>query len=134
MNGDGRIFASTSIDLFGLLAVSWEIQLDKLLVEHRLEEALQLASNTHIPSSRKEEHQKLVLKLQQQVALQRFSDGNFTEAMELFESCVIDPRLVIVYFIIYQVFNEFKSLIISLKKEEELLKEFQQNLSFLEES
>ena len=71
---------------------------------------------------------------QQQVALQRFSDGNFTEAMELFESCVIDPRLVIVYFIIYQVFNEFKSLIISLKKEEELLKEFQQNLSFLEES
>ena len=94
MNGDGRIFACTSTDLFALLAVSWEIQLDKLLVEHRLEEALQLASNTHISSSRKEEHHKMVLDLQQQVALQRFSFGNFTEAMELFESCVIDPRLV----------------------------------------
>jgi len=94
VNGDGRIFASTSTNLFALLAVSWEIQLHKLLEEHRLEEALQLASNTHISSRIKEGHQKMVLDLQQQVALQRFSNGSFAEAMELFESCVIDPRLV----------------------------------------
>jgi len=95
VNGDGRIFAATAIDLFALLAVSWEIQLDKLLCENRLEEALQLASNAHISSVKKEQHQKMVHNLQQQVALQQFSNGNFPEAMELFESCVIDPRLLI---------------------------------------
>lgn len=95
VNGDGQIFASTSIDLFAITAISWEIQLDKLICEDRIEEALQLAANAHISSKKKEQHQQLLCDLEQRVAFERFFCGNFSEAMELFETCCVDPREVL---------------------------------------
>ena len=103
VNGDGPIFASSSIDLFALLPISWEVQLEKLLLEDRLEEALQLASAAHISSSTKQRHQELLALLEQKAALKRFSSGQFSEAMELFETCNIDPREV-------SILNKYKIL------------------------
>ena len=112
VNGDGQIFASTSIDLFSLIPISWEIQLEKLLADNRIEEALQLASNAHISSSSKRQHQDMLQNLQQRVAIQRFSSGNFVEAMELFETCNIDSREVctLEVYLIYQQLIYFSHL------------------------
>ncbi len=97
VNGDGQVFASTLIDLFALLPISWETQLEKLLCDNRVEEALQLAVNAHISSSNREQHQRMIRDLEQRVALQRFSSGRFDDAMEMFEMCNIDPREVYYY-------------------------------------
>lgn len=94
VNGDGQVFASSSIDLFALLPISWEVQLEKLLTEDRVEEALQLAANAHISSSTKQRHQQLLALLEQRTAIKHFASGRFPEALELFESCHIDPREV----------------------------------------
>ncbi|XP_046645269.1 transforming growth factor-beta receptor-associated protein 1-like [Daphnia pulicaria] len=95
VNGDGRIFASTLIDLFALLPISWETQLEKLLADNRIEEALVLAANAHISSNDREQHKLMIKDLEEKVALLRFSSGRFLDAMELFETCNIDPRKVI---------------------------------------
>ena len=96
VNGEGQqVFASTLIDLFALLPISWEIQLEKLLSDNRIEEALQLATNAHISSSNREQHQRMIRNMEQRVALQRFSSGRFEDAMEMFEICNIDPREVV---------------------------------------
>ena len=96
VNGEGQqVFASTLIDLFALLPISWEIQLEKLLSDNRIEEALQLATNAHISSSNREQHQRMIRNLEKRMALQRFSSGRFEDAMEMFEICNIDPREVV---------------------------------------
>ena len=94
VNGDGRVFASTLIDLFALLPLKLETQLEKLLSDNRIEEALLLAVNAHISSNDREHHQIMLKDLEQKVALQRFSSGRFLDAMEMFETCNIDPRKV----------------------------------------
>lgn len=96
VNGDGQIFASTQIDLFALLPISWETQFEKLLLENRMEEALELALNAHISSQEREQHQRMLINLERKVALQRFTSGRFLEAMEMFETCNIDPREVLI--------------------------------------
>ena len=50
--------------------------------------------------------------LQQRVAIQRFSSGNFVEAMELFETCNIDSREVctLEVYLIYQQLIYFSHL------------------------
>lgn len=77
-----------------MLPISWETQLEKLLAENRVEEALQLAENAHISSNHREKHNQTLRDLEQKVALQRFSSGHFQDAMEMFETCNIDPREV----------------------------------------
>ena len=94
VNGDGQVFASTSIDIFGLLPISWETQLEKLLSENRAEEALQFALNVHISSNNKEQHSLMLRNLEQKVAFQRISSGRFQDAIEMLERCNIDPREV----------------------------------------
>ncbi|KAK4002769.1 hypothetical protein OUZ56_004571 [Daphnia magna] len=95
VNGDGQVFASTQIDLFALLSISWETQFEKLLVENRMEEALELAKNAHISSKEREQHQHMLIDLEKKVALQRFASARFSDAMEMFETCNIDPHEVI---------------------------------------
>lgn len=101
VNGDGRVFASTLIDLFALLPISWETQLEKLLADGRIEEALVLAANAHISSNDREQHQRMLKDLEHKVALQRFSSGRFLDAMEMFETCNIDPRKVCLCIAVY---------------------------------
>ena len=68
--------------------------MEKLLADNRIEEALVLAVNAHISSNNREQHQRMLNDLEQKVALQRFSSGRFSDAMEMFETCNIDPRKV----------------------------------------
>lgn len=80
--------------MFALLPISWETQLEKLLADNRIEEALVLAANAHISSNDREQHKLMIKDLEEKVALLRFSSGRFLDAMELFETCNIDPRKV----------------------------------------
>lgn len=85
------------IDLFTLFPISWETQLKKLLSEERIEEALQLAANAHISSNDREQHNQMLRDLEQKVALHRLVSARFSDAMEMFETCNVDPREVCHY-------------------------------------
>ena len=94
VDGDGQIYAATSIDLFALCPISWQAQVDRLIIEDRIDEALQLAINARISSGDKEQHRLMVLELQRKAAFQNFKACNFNQAMELYEASQIDCREV----------------------------------------
>lgn len=94
INGDGQIFASTAIDVFALHPINTDIQLEKLIKENRLEEALLLANNAHTSSSDKEKRKTVLQNLQNQVALNRFAAGQFYDFLEFTEVHNVDPREV----------------------------------------
>lgn len=62
-----------------------------------MEEALELAKNAHISSKEREQHQHMLIDLEKKVALQRFASARFSDAMEMFETCNIDPHEVFSY-------------------------------------
>ena len=94
VDGDGQIYAVSSIDLFSLHAISWQVQVEKLISENRLQEALQLATNAHISSNTKEQHQAMIDQLQFKAAKQYLANKDFAPAMELLEMCIVDCRQV----------------------------------------
>lgn len=95
INGDGQIFASTAIDIFALHPINTDVQLEKLIKEDRLEEALLLANNVHISSSDKEKHKTVLQNLQNKVALKRFAAGQFYEFLEFTDTNSVEPEKVL---------------------------------------
>lgn len=92
INGDGQIFASTAIDVFALHPISTDVQIEKLIKEDRLEEALLLAKNVYVSSNDKERHMAMLQNLQNQVALRLFSAGQFYEFLEFTDVNTVEPR------------------------------------------
>lgn len=97
-NFDGRIYVTSGTAVYSLTPVPWEKQVEDLLANSRVEEALELAQNANRVGMKKEQYQKVYHKIQQQAAFICFSSGKFGKARELFDSSSVDPREVISLF------------------------------------
>ncbi|GAB1609663.1 transforming growth factor-beta receptor-associated protein 1-like [Argonauta hians] len=92
---DGRIFVSSCKEIYALVPVAWEKQIQALLADKRVSEALDLAKNANRTGVSKEKYQKMLSRIQQQAAFIEFSLGHFTEAHELFRSGGVDIKELI---------------------------------------
>lgn len=97
-NFDGRIYVTSGTAVYSLTPVPWEKQVEVLLADSRVEEALELAQNANRVGMTKEQFQKLYHKIQQQAGFIHLSNGEFDKAQELFVSGNVDPREVISIF------------------------------------
>ncbi|CAI9729846.1 growth factor-beta receptor-associated 1-like [Octopus vulgaris] len=92
---DGRIFVSSSKEIYALVPVAWEKQIQALLADKRVTEALDLAKNSNRTGVSKEKFLKMLSRIQQQAAFIEFSLGHFSEAHELFRSGGVDVKELI---------------------------------------
>lgn len=92
---DGRIFVTTSRDVYYLLAIPVEKQIQSLLNDKRVSEALDLARNARKTGLSKENFTKMFRRIQQQAGFIEFAQLNFDEARNLFRSGQLDSRELI---------------------------------------
>ncbi|XP_069694581.1 transforming growth factor-beta receptor-associated protein 1-like isoform X2 [Periplaneta americana] len=97
-NFEGHIYVTSGTSVVSLAPVPWEKQVEVLLADSRVEEALELAQNANHFGMTKEQYQKKKKKIQQQAAFIYFSNGDFDKAHELFVSGEVDLREVISLF------------------------------------
>lgn len=97
-NFDGRLYVTSGTAVYSLTPVPWEKQVEMLLADSRVNEALELAQNANRIGMTKEQFQKIFNKIQQQAGFIYFSNGDFDKAHELFENGAVDPREVISIF------------------------------------
>lgn len=89
---DGRIFVSSSKEIYALVPVAWEKQIQALLADKRVSEALELVNNANRTGLAKDKFQKMLSRIQQQAAFIEFSLGHFDEARELFRKGEVDVK------------------------------------------
>ncbi|KAI8520587.1 transforming growth factor, beta receptor associated protein 1 [Branchiostoma belcheri] len=91
---EGRIFVASSKEIYSLISVPFEKQIQDLLDSRRVEEALALAKSARrtIP---KERFIKMYRRIQQQAGFIQLRQLNFGEAAELFKSGQLDVRELI---------------------------------------
>ncbi|XP_014664764.1 PREDICTED: transforming growth factor-beta receptor-associated protein 1-like isoform X2 [Priapulus caudatus] len=92
---DGRIFVASAREVYGVVPVPWEIQIQSLLADKRITEALDLARNSYKTGLTKDRFNKIYETIQQQAGFIEFSQHRFSEAVELFKSGLVDAREVI---------------------------------------
>ncbi|KAK3103798.1 hypothetical protein FSP39_021971 [Pinctada imbricata] len=93
-NFDGRLFVASGREIYCLVPVAWEKQVQALLQDKRVTEALELAKNANKTGS-KDKYLKIYKRLQQQAAFIEFSQQHFEEAEDLFKAGQLDVREVI---------------------------------------
>ncbi|XP_062566210.1 transforming growth factor-beta receptor-associated protein 1-like [Saccostrea cucullata] len=94
-NFDGKVFISSVREIYSLVPVAWEKQVQALLLDKRVTEALDLARNANKSGLSRDKINKIYKRFQQQAAFIEFSQQNFEEALELFKSGETDVREVI---------------------------------------
>ncbi|KAL3842523.1 hypothetical protein ACJMK2_020527 [Sinanodonta woodiana] len=92
---DGRVFISSAKEIYALVPVAWEKQVQALLADKRVQEALDLAKNANHAGLSKDKFLKIYRRFQQQAAFIEFSQQNFDEAKELFKEGKVDVRELI---------------------------------------
>ncbi|XP_053384249.1 transforming growth factor-beta receptor-associated protein 1-like [Mercenaria mercenaria] len=92
---DGRLFIASQKEIYSLVPVAWEKQVQGLLADKRTQEALDLAKNANHAGLTKDKFLKIYRRIQQQAAFIEFSQRNFDEAQDLFKSGQVDIREVI---------------------------------------
>ncbi|WAR03136.1 TGFA1-like protein, partial [Mya arenaria] len=91
---DGRIFVASAKEVYCLVPVAWEKQVQGLLADKRTTEALDLARNANHGLSR-DKFLKIFKRIQQQAAFIEFSQRNFDDVQDLFKNGEVDVREVI---------------------------------------
>ncbi|GFR68319.1 transforming growth factor-beta receptor-associated protein 1 [Elysia marginata] len=92
---DGRIFVASSREIYSLVPIPFEKQIQALLADKRVQEALELAKNANKTGMSREKFVKMFKRIQQQAAFIELSEKNFDEAGQLFKESEIDIREVI---------------------------------------
>ncbi|XP_064600183.1 transforming growth factor-beta receptor-associated protein 1-like [Liolophura sinensis] len=92
---DGKIFVSSAKEIYSLVPVAWEKQIQSLLADKRVAEALELTKNAKKTGLSREKFMRLFRRIQQQAAFIEFSQQHFEEARELFKGGQIDVREVL---------------------------------------
>ncbi|KAH3886109.1 transforming growth factor-beta receptor-associated protein 1-like [Dreissena polymorpha] len=91
---DGRIFIASTKEIYSLVPVAWEKQVQGLLADKRTQEALDLTRNANHGLTR-DNFLKKFKRIQQQAAFIEFSRRNLAEAQELFKNGQVDVRELI---------------------------------------
>lgn len=70
-------------------------QVDQLLAEERVDEALQVAEGAAVAAADRPHHRQLLAGLQRRAAVGHIGAGRFDRALHLFDACAIDCRHVL---------------------------------------
>jgi hypothetical protein len=89
-NFDGNILISSTDSVFALKPVAWEKQVQMLLANRKVKEALDLSQNWHEAGVSKENFQKYIIQIKSEAAFVEFSQRNFNEAKQLFIDSNLD--------------------------------------------
>ncbi|GFO22479.1 transforming growth factor-beta receptor-associated protein 1 [Plakobranchus ocellatus] len=92
---DGRIFVASGREIYSLVPIPFEKQIQALLADKRVQEALDLAKNANKTGMSRDKFVKMFKRIQQQAAFIEFSEKNFDEAGQLFKESAIDVREII---------------------------------------
>ncbi|KAK2144182.1 hypothetical protein LSH36_779g02008 [Paralvinella palmiformis] len=92
---DGKIFVASAQDIYALIPIPVEKQIQALLVDKRVKEALDLAQVATKTGIDKEKFLKMYQRIQLQAGFIEFSEMNFDEAQKLFRSGRLDVREMI---------------------------------------
>ncbi|CAL1541537.1 unnamed protein product [Lymnaea stagnalis] len=92
---DGRIFVASSREIYSLVPIPFEKQIQALLADKRVGEALDLARNANKTGMTRDKFLKMFKRIQQQAGFIEFSRQQFEEASQLFKESAMDVREVI---------------------------------------
>ncbi|CAG5123927.1 unnamed protein product [Candidula unifasciata] len=92
---DGRIFVASCREIYALLPIPFEKQIQALLADKRVQEALDLARNANKTGMTRDKFLKMFKRIQQQAAFIEFSQQRFEEASQLFQESAVDVREII---------------------------------------
>ncbi|BFZ03908.1 hypothetical protein BsWGS_06948 [Bradybaena similaris] len=92
---DGRIFVASCREIYALLPIPFEKQIQALLADKRVQEALDLARNANKTGMTRDKFLKMFKRIQQQAAFIEFSQQHLEEAGQLFQEGAIDVREII---------------------------------------
>uniref|UniRef100_A0A914VBK9 CNH domain-containing protein n=1 Tax=Plectus sambesii TaxID=2011161 RepID=A0A914VBK9_9BILA len=94
-NFDGQAFVATRREVFKLLPVSWDKQVESLLEENQVSEALEVTEVSLNRIGYDEKHILTARRLRQKAAFVYFVQGKRAEALELMVDNELDPRELI---------------------------------------
>ncbi|XP_055953561.1 transforming growth factor-beta receptor-associated protein 1-like [Argiope bruennichi] len=94
-NFDGKMYVASSDIICALLPVPWEKQVQALLNDKKVTEALELAKYSNRAGLSKEQFRNVYRRIQQQAGFIEFSLLHFDEARELFHEGQLDVRELI---------------------------------------
>ncbi|KAK6191375.1 hypothetical protein SNE40_003084 [Patella caerulea] len=92
---EGRLFIASAREIYSLVPVAFEKQIEALLYDKRVAEALELAENAHKTGMTKDKFMKIYKRIQQQAGFIEFSQQHFDEAQKLFLNGEVDVREII---------------------------------------
>ncbi|KAK7098537.1 transforming growth factor-beta receptor-associated protein 1-like [Littorina saxatilis] len=97
-NFDGRLFVASGREVYALVPVPFEKQIQALLADKRVTEALDLAKNANRTGMTRDKFLKMYRRIQQQAGFIQFAQKEFEQARTLFLESEIDVReLISVY-------------------------------------
>ncbi|XP_006818165.1 transforming growth factor-beta receptor-associated protein 1-like, partial [Saccoglossus kowalevskii] len=94
-NFEGRLFVASNKEVYSLVPVPVDKQIQALLHDKRVDEALALAKNAKRAGLSKDKFLKIYRRIQQQAGFIEFSQLRFKEAAELFKTGALDVRELI---------------------------------------
>lgn len=97
-NFDGKVYVASTDIICALLPVPWEKQVQALLSDKKVGEALELAKYSNKAGLSKDLFKKIFQRIQQQAGFIEFSQFHFEEAKELFQEGHLDVRELISIF------------------------------------
>lgn len=95
---DSGLFVASGSAVYTLIPVPWEKQVEVLLTDERVDEALDLARNARPVGLSKEQFHRIYRKIQQRAGFIYFSKCEFDKARDLFQSSKVDIREIISLF------------------------------------
>lgn len=97
-NLDGTIFAASRESIFALQPVPWETQVQMLLADKQVNEALELSRNWHQAGLSREAFRRAFAQIQQQAGFVELLEGHLEEARHLFISGSLHVRELLCLF------------------------------------
>ncbi|KAG1699826.1 Transforming growth factor-beta receptor-associated protein 1 [Nymphon striatum] len=94
-NFDGRLYVASRTIIYGLVPIPWEKQVQALLGDKRVDEALELAKYANKAGLSKEQFDKIFKKIKLQAGFIELAQLEFIKAKEFFQSGVVDIKEVI---------------------------------------
>ncbi|XP_046549254.1 transforming growth factor-beta receptor-associated protein 1-like [Haliotis rubra] len=94
---DGRLFVASGREIYSLVPVAFEKQIQALLADKRVKEALELAKNATKTGLSREKFLKMYHRIQQQAGFIEFSQLHWQEAKHIFREEEVDFRIISLY-------------------------------------
>ncbi|XP_063956642.1 transforming growth factor-beta receptor-associated protein 1-like isoform X1 [Lytechinus pictus] len=92
---EGKMFVASNKEVYALVPLPVEKQVQALLADKRVEEALNLAKNYRKAGLGKDKFMQMYNRIQQQAGFIQFAQLNFADSMELFKEAKLDVRELI---------------------------------------